>query len=301
MVSFAAVPVNDSLLLSDVYQLRQVSTTAKLLYPSKFDHAPKDIALFGGIDYSLNEDDLLAEVGKVKIENNFSRSLPADLTRGVEKWQYLPGTLQEVTNIANAAREKKIQTMLFTRAQAVEERFKSFAGNKSPSIIHIATHGFYFDQEQQDSIQAKNKVYRQSDNPLNRSGLLFAGGNVSWNSNSTSGKIDDGILTAYEATYVTLNNTQLVTLSACETGRGEVKGSEGVYGLQRAFKAAGSEYVMMSLWKVPDRETSEFMQLFYNNYFSGVDIPVAFQTAQETMKNKCRSEPFKWAAFVLLR
>ncbi len=112
---------------------------------------------------------------------------------------------------------------------------------------------------------------------------------------------EDGILTANEATYISLPNTELVVLSACETGLGEIQGSEGVFGLQRAFKAAGAEYVLMSLWKVPDAETSEYMEAFYGKYLGGSSIPDAYRHAQQTMRRKHPKEPYKWAGFVLMR
>jgi CHAT domain-containing protein len=86
----------------------------------------------------------------------------------------------------------------------------------------------------------------------------------------------------------------------CETGLGDIQGSEGVYGLQRAFKIAGVEYIVMTLWQVLDKETSEFMTLFYQNLLSQKSIPDAFKSTQDTMKNKYREEPYKWAGFVLV-
>ena len=113
--------------------------------------------------------------------------------------------------------------------------------------------------------------------------------------------IDDGILTAYEVSNTYLPNTKLVVLSACETGLGDIKGSEGVFGLQRAFKMAGVEYIIMSLWKVPDAETVEFMETFYEKWFSGTTIEEAFRFTQTSMKIKYPNQPYKWAAFVLIR
>jgi CHAT domain-containing protein len=89
-------------------------------------------------------------------------------------------------------------------------------------------------------------------------------------------------------------------MSACETGLGDIKGSEGVYGLQRSFKMAGVDYIIMTLWQVLDKETSEFMVLFYQNLFSTKSIPEAFMITQDAMKNKYRDEPYKWAGFVLI-
>jgi CHAT domain-containing protein len=144
------------------------------------------------------------------------------------------------------------------------------------------------------------KVFRQSDNPLFRSGLALAGANYAWLGKPIAG-IEDGILTAYEVSNMYLSNTKLVVLSACETALGDIKGSEGVYGLQRAFKIAGVQNLVMSLWKVPDAETAEFMQLFYKNLFAKQTISQAFYNTQLVMKNKYRDDPYKWAAWVLVR
>jgi CHAT domain-containing protein len=130
--------------------------------------------------------------------------------------------------------------------------------------------------------------------------LILAGANNAWKGN-ISATADDGILTAYEISNMYLPHTTLVVLSACETALGDIKGSEGVYGLQRAFKMAGVQNLVMSLWKVPDEETSEFMDLFYQYMFSGQPINSAFYLAQSDMKNKYRNMPFKWAAWILIR
>ena len=96
-----------------------------------------------------------------------------------------------------------------------------------------------------------------------------------------------------------LSHTKLVVLSACETGLGDIQGTEGVYGLQRAFKMAGVEYILMSLWKVPDEETVELMTLFYTHLLNGDDIETSFAKAQRTVK--IDNTPFNWAGFVLIR
>ncbi len=143
-------------------------------------------------------------------------------------------------------------------------------------------------------------VFKQSDSPLIRSGLALAGANNVWKGKPVQG-VEDGILTAYEVSNMYLPNTKLAVLSACETGLGDIQGSEGVYGLQRAFKMAGVENLIMSLWKVDDAATSEFMQECYKNLFEKQTINNAFYNAQTIMKNKYRNDPYKWAAWVLIR
>ncbi len=300
-VAFAAIPYKGDKRLSDIYDLEQLITTAMLIRDAdQSENKKHSIALFGGISYDINKNQLLEIVQKVDSD---TRSLPESIHGEKISWPFLPGTLSEVQNIAMLAEKNNYNTMLFTGINAKEESFKSLSQKKSPCIIHIATHGFYFPlYKKTDEIEKiSSKINRVSDNPLNRSGLLFAGANNTWRGESFGHGIDDGILTAYEITGVTLSNTKLVVLSACETGLGDIKGSEGVFGLQRAFKAAGAKYLLMSLWKVPDNETAMFMEYFYNQIFAGKTIQDSFIKTQNFMKEKFPDEPYKWAAFVLIR
>ena len=134
-----------------------------------------------------------------------------------------------------------------------------------------------------------------------RSGLLLAGANHAW----ATGKplregMEDGILTAYEISQMNLSNTELVVLSACETGLGDIQGNEGVYGLQRAFKIAGAKYLVMSLWQVDDQATMKFMEVFYRKWLEGkMPIPEAFRATQAEMRERFLN-PYLWAGFVLV-
>ena len=195
--------------------------------------------------------------------------------------------------------------MVLSGDSATEESVKALNGTASPAVLHIATHGFFFPdpKELKDSVRTSMSAqnpFRQSDNPLMRSGLFLAGASNAWMGKSIQG-VEDGILTSYEVSNLYLPNTKLVVLSACKTALGDIQGNEGVYGLQRAFKIAGVQNLVMSLWKVPDAETAEFMQAFYKNIFDKQSIDEAFYNAQAIMRNKYREEPFKWAAWVLVR
>jgi CHAT domain-containing protein len=141
-----------------------------------------------------------------------------------------------------------------------------------------------------------------------RSGLIMAGGNAAWQGNQTLEGREDGILTAYEISQMNLSNTELVVLSACETGLGEIQGNEGVYGLQRAFKIAGAKYLIMSLWQVPDKQTSLLMTTFYKKWLEAegpdkggnkMNIPDAFHAAQKQLRDN-GLDPYNWAGFVLV-
>ena len=134
-----------------------------------------------------------------------------------------------------------------------------------------------------------------------RSGLLLAGANKGWSAGGSkpSGQ-EDGILTAYEISQLNLKNTELVVLSACETGLGDISGYEGVYGLQRAFQIAGAKYLILSLWKVPDEQSAVLMNTFYKNWLElKMDIPAAFLAAQKSFRTQGLA-PYLWAGFVLL-
>lgn len=301
-IAFAALPVNGDSLLSRRHRLHQLSSLSQMLRTRQLA-PPASIAVYGGIDYDAGAAERSSRFSDTLLRPGFvSRSLSADLTRS-GSWNYLPGTRDEALSIARMAEARKLQLHSHTGADALEERYKAISAAASPDVIHIATHGFFFPDpklEPQDPKDPAAGAFRLSDNPLNRAGLLFAGANLSWQGKAPE-DLEDGILTAYEAANVPLRNTQLVTLSACETGLGDIRGSEGVFGLQRAFKMAGAEYLLMSLWKVPDAETAAFMEQFYSRWFSGQPIDAAFRGTQKEMQRRYPDAPYNWAAFVLVR
>jgi CHAT domain-containing protein len=305
-IAFAALPSGNKSVLSDKCQLIQLASTASVANQgSDFVKISDKIYLYGGVQLTVDSTALKQAVKEYQSGTQPSRSLPDDLSRR-DGFEYLPGTENEIDEIEKAGRDKGFSFRVFDSVAANEESVKALNGRSSPGVLHIATHGFFFPNPQKQKIDSGTKefsggkMFRQSDNPLFRSALLFAGANNTWNGKTVEG-VEDGILTAYEVSNMSLPNTKLVVLSACETALGDIQGSEGVYGMQRAFKMAGVQNLVMSLWKVPDAETSEFMQEFYKNMFAGQSISDAFYNAQTIMKNKYRNEPYKWAAWVLIR
>jgi CHAT domain-containing protein/Tfp pilus assembly protein PilF len=226
------------------------------------------------------------------------------------EWKYLKGTLDEATTLSNILKENGVAVNCYIGKNASEKNLKTTVNESIPSIVHIATHGFFFPDP---DLLAVEETYEESDlafrgksagynnfvansNPLMRSGLVLSGANDVWLGEIING--EDGVLTAYEVSNMNLSNTSLVVLSACETGLGEIKGSEGVYGLSRAFRLAGAQSLIISLWQVPDHETSEFMKSFYTSLMKTKNIRDAFRLTQKAMSKKY--DPYFWAAFVLI-
>ena len=201
----------------------------------------------------------------------------------------LPGTEAEVLAIKNEAEQSRIETKSYLKEQATEEMMYRL---KQPGILHIATHGYW-----SPAGEGATEGYRAF-NAMVNSGLLLAGV-VNYYSADKYPDTYDGILTAYEAQNLNLENTSLVILSACETSLGYLDAGEGVYGLQRAFRAAGAKAVITSLWKVDDNATKDFMITFYHHFLKTNDKQAAFQLAQKTTKEKYKS-PYFWGAFVMM-
>lgn len=201
----------------------------------------------------------------------------------------LSGTEQE----AQAIKSLFPEVTLLTGTEATEARLKQAS---APRLLHIATHGFFLTDELNATDTRGTRAISASakiENPLLRSGLALAGANL------RSGAGDDGILTALEASGLNLWGTKLVTLSACDTGLGEVKNGEGVYGLRRAFVLAGAESLVMSLWPVSDYVTREMMTAYYRNLRQGQGRGESLRQVQLSMlKRKGREHPFYWASFI---
>lgn len=211
----------------------------------------------------------------------------------------LPGTKTEIAGIGKMLAARSYKVTSISAANATETKFKAITDAK---ILHVATHGYFLEDAQLKG----NKVFGIStesarDNPLLRAGLLLAnaGNVINGEVNKGLENDDNGILTAYEAMNMSLDKTDLVVLSACETAVGDVKAGEGVYGLQRAFLVAGANAIIMSLWKVDDNATQELMTKFYTNWLKTGNKQQAFKAAQIELKNKYK-EPYYWGGFILI-
>jgi CHAT domain-containing protein/Tfp pilus assembly protein PilF len=197
-----------------------------------------------------------------------------------ERWEPLAYTADEVATI----KELLPGARVLTTTQATEAALKQVS---KPRILHVATHGFFLENKADDA---------PYENPLLRSGLILAGAN-----RRQSGAGEDGVLTALEVAGLDLWGTDMVVLSACETGVGDVSNGEGVYGLRRALVLAGAESQVLTLWRVQDERTRDLMVGFYRRLQSGEGRTEALRNAQLAMlrgKRALGRHPFFWAGFI---
>ncbi len=287
--------------IGDNYNIYRLSSTRVLTEEGR-NRRNENAVLYGGLNYDMNKDDLIAESrsGAFHALTASRAILDENLRYGVK---YLPGTLTEVNEIAeNFATTPR----LITDIAGTEESFKSLAGF-STDIIHLATHGFFWSDEvakKRDYVTFLNPNNKENqsneDKALMRSGLFFSGANIGLRGETLPDDVEDGVLTALELSNMNLGNVDMVVMSACESGLGETSG-EGVFGLQRGFKLAGANTLLMSLWKVDDTATQLLMTEFYKNYLSGKSKQESLRLAQKTLRNHLHySDPKYWAAFILL-
>ena len=303
-LSFIPFSVGNS--LADKYSLKYLGSAKDIIsYQNQYISDPpiQKVWLFGGIDYNK----ISFEYPKINTahKHNVSDSLMGMTRSGGLKWGYLKHTLDESLSIDSLCRLNNIASNFYFAEYASKTAFKSISGEPKPFILHIATHGYFLSDSVTNDQNDTNNDYifnmdivKYSEDPLVRSGLVFAGANKALFNTSSNIISDDGILSAVEISNLNLSNSKLVVLSSCESGLGLIYGSEGVFGLQRAFKLAGSQNIIMSLWSIPDSQTKELMQIFYSKYFSGLSIYESLKFAQFEMSKSY--PPYFWAAFKLL-
>lgn len=294
-------PLSDGSNIADKYKLHRLSST-RVLAENKSERSSDNAVLYGGLRYDLDKEDLIAESRTGDYHpTEASRAFTAENSRyGVK---YLPGTLKEVTEISQ---NFHATPRVITDISGTEESFKSLAGS-AIDIIHLATHGFFWSEEDVQKrdyvtfLNPLNSVAQSTeDNALMRSGLFFSGANIGLKGEELPDDVEDGVLTALELSNMNLGHVDMVVMSACESGLGETSG-EGVFGLQRGFKLAGANTLLMSLWKVDDTATQKLMTEFYRHYLSGKSKQESLNLAQQSLRDDSQySDPEYWAAFILL-
>ena len=311
------------------YDIRRLSTTREVIdIKENGGKAASDNAsatLYGGIDYEAagksrqdqkaNEDEDTSDDISQEISIMLHKAFIYSLGLRGGSFNFLPGTLTEVENIKTTFEEKHRKADVLTLKDATEASVKALSGH-APGILHIATHGFYYTEKEKKMMDARRMLMQdddrlgaaeKEDKALTRSGLLFAGANKTLKDEDSPMDEDDGILTAQEISKLDLRGLDLVVLSACETGKGDIAPGEGVFGLQRGFKKAGAGTIVMSLWKVDDNATQMMMTQLYKNLCNGMDKHEAQHSAQKHVREYKNeegetifNEPHYWAGFIIL-
>jgi len=282
-------PAADGAIVSvaDLFHVHRLSSTRELAKASA-NTSSNAIAIYGGLRYD-------SDPGEQASRPHRDRAF-----RKVASIDYLEGTLTEADSIIrllSTTQASDLDIHAYTGEQGTEASFKTLA-DQHPKLIHIATHGFFFNPGDDMLL-----MLGLGSDPMARSGLLLSGVEQKWFGMDEPDASNDGILTALEIAGMDLHGLDLVALSACETGKGDVLG-DGVFGLQRGFKIAGANSILMSLWKVDDDATCLLMTEFYRNWITqNMSKHDALDAAKRSVRAHTErgwDNPRYWAAFILL-
>jgi CHAT domain-containing protein len=290
--------------LIDEVEIQLVTTTKDLITKTPGSVVKiKDAALFGFPNYgqvpSGVHADSLQSTSSPSVDMQTITQDSVQRFFDGKKIAELPGTKTEIETIQALLQKQEVNLQTYLYNEATEQKLK---GLVNPALLHIATHGFFLADVKDDQAESRNFAGMESgrikSNPLLRSGLVFAGAQqILTGASAPEG--EDGILTAYEGMNLDLDKTEMVVMSACETGLGVSSNGEGVYGLQRAFQVAGAKSVLMSLWTVSDEATQKLMTAFYQNWMNGKTPREAFRDAQLSLRASY-PQPYFWGAFVMV-
>ena len=303
VLSFAGLwdPVARTYLV-EKYAIHYLSAGRDLVRYQHKDEPGKGLLAIGMPDYgaTVQARDATLDTTQVAL-----RGQPRAACAGVASLQFapLPGTGTEVEAIVKSWKKKSKEPVhSYAGAQASEERFKAEA--PGTRVIHLATHGYYLQKNCNPTVEVRSGFEPRfvGENPLLLSGLALAGANLHGKGANMEGA-EDGILTAYEVAAMDLEGTEMVVLSACETGLGTVEEGEGVYGLRRAFLMAGARTVVSALWSVPDKTTAEMMGRLYEESDKPTYESVRglqLKRIRDLRKKNQPDHPLSWGAFIVV-
>lgn len=306
------VDINEHENISDRYTIYRLSSTREIVEIQK--SICKSAALYGGLNYSVDMDVLLAQNVRLGIETNSSmmyRGLSDSLSVR-NSFEPLYNTKTEIAEIDKTLRKGNVAVSMYSDTYGTEESFKALSG-KGMNLIHLATHGMYIEASEAESKKRETNLsfiqlddngggQINEDKSLSRSFLVMSGGDMLPSHKEVPDNLEDGILTASEISKLDLRGLDLVVLSACQTALGDVD-NEGVYGLQRGFKKAGANTILMSLDKVDDEATKILMVEFYKNLVSGKTKHQSLKDAQKYLRHVDSGKydkPEYWASFIML-
>ena len=251
--------------------------------------------LFGNPEYAMSEEELSAFTS---IDTKYPILTEEQMNLSRNEIPQLPGTQREINNISEFLKQQNKNVKVYKKINAREDNFKRI---NDAGVIHLATHAYFIPEEQHKTKLDEIDVDKPINEAMLKSGLLFTGAtNTLFSDAFKSIERENGILTAYEASSLLFDKVNLLVLSACETGLGEIKNGEGVYGLQRAFQIAGVHNMIMSLWKVNDYATEKLMTSFYSYWLDGQSISDALRAAQLELKEEFPN-PYYWGAFIVIK
>jgi len=317
-VALGLIPTPNGL-LTDIYDIRYINSLSDLLRPTErtldkpHNNSNQSAVIFANPYFDISEAqyrETLLGLGIPKLD-----AISATLATSHESG--LRGACtqldQQITQPLEAGLVQGVEPVLKRHGWKIENYFEEKAlietieRIQAPRLLHIGTHGdFAPDPQRMDPISSSS-YSPQIPDAMFRSRIYFAGANHTLVGKQLPADLSNGILTAYQASTLNLHGTELVVLSACETGRGDVEDGEGVFGLRRAFEEAGAEAVLMTLWEVPADQAQEILTNFYKHWLDeGLDKHQALRQAQEDERNILRKDPTKgdlpyyWGAFILV-
>jgi CHAT domain-containing protein len=296
-IYFSPIGLFNIINLEQIFQIKyneksfiRLTSSRELCKKNSRNRKLESAVVFGNLDYSANN----------KGQNNLiynNRAVTYIQRSNEETGEISPlyGTKDEIEQICKLLTSNDIDYKCYDGNKGTEETYKQLMNLNDISILHIATHGF----------SIGHSTIKDFDEPMRKCGLLLSGCQEAWLGKNPQNH-EDGILIGEEIQNVELKNNDIVILSACETGLGKIS-SEGVLGLQRAFKKAGAKSIMMSLWKVDDNATSLLISEFYKNYLAGNSKQNSLYKAQKYIReyedntgNRLFEDPYYWAGFIIL-
>lgn len=311
------LPNDDGLNISMLKNIYRLSSTKELI--SRQQNTINSFILYGGLNYDTSLSDLVKENPEYEKSIEANRVDISSLNINESDrggFGFLAGTLGEVESISSIMNAAQKDVKTYSGNQGSEIAFKNMSGVPM-DVLHIATHGFYFSDKKSNNTRTVDEAFLDNnlrshsaditrfneDKMLTRSGLILTGANNKLRGVTIPTGMEDGILYADEISNIDLSSVNLLILSACQSGLGDIDSSEGVFGLQRGFKLAGVDSILMSLWKVNDAATEILMVEMYKNLAAGQSKRDAFNNAQmslRTVDGGRFDHPEFWAAFILL-